>query len=146
MSLCLAVEPFTGRHTGVNIASCLKQIFRDFNIDLAAVSAVITDNASNMDPALHFGEWNSRYCFGHTLWLAIDDGIKMSPGMQEMIKTAKAIAAFYNCSTKGTERLTELQEQLSLTKHKLLSDCPTRWNSTLTAPHPYHYHKSQLSL
>jgi len=25
-SLCLAVEPFTGRHTSLNIASCLKQI------------------------------------------------------------------------------------------------------------------------
>ena len=130
VSLCLAVEPFTGRHTGVNIAACLKQILRDFSIDLAAVSAVITDNASNMDLASHLGEWNSRHCFGHTLQLAIDDGIKMSPGIQEMIKTAKAIVAFYNRSTKGTERLTELQEQLSLTKHKLLSDCPTRWNST----------------
>ena len=88
VSLCLAVEPFTGRHTGVNIASCLKQILRDFNIDPAAVSAVITDNASNMDLALRLGEWNSRHCFGHTLQLTIDDGIKMSPGMQEMIKTA----------------------------------------------------------
>ena len=47
-----------------------------------------------------------------------------------MIKTAKAVVAFYNHSTKGTERLTELQEQVSLTKHKVLSDCPTRWNST----------------
>ena len=46
------------------------------------------------------------------------------------LKAAKAIIAFYNRSMKGTERLTELQEQLSLPKHKLLSDCPTRWNST----------------
>ena len=130
VSLCLAVEPFTLRHTGVNIASCLKHVLRDFSIDLAAVSAVITDNGSNMDLASHLGEWNSRHCFGHTLQLAIDDGIKMSPGIQEMIKIAKAIVAFYNCSTKGTEGLTELQEQLSLMKHKLLSDCPTRWNST----------------
>ncbi|XP_065895773.1 zinc finger BED domain-containing protein 4-like [Dysidea avara] len=101
VSLCLAVEPFTGRHTGVNIASCLKQILRDFTIDQAAVSAVITDNASNMDLASRLGEWNSRHCFGHTLQLAIDDGIKISPGMREMIKSTKAIVAFYNRSTKG---------------------------------------------
>jgi len=49
-SLCLAVEPFTGRHTMVNIASCIKQILRDFNIDLAAVSAVITDNGPGFTP------------------------------------------------------------------------------------------------
>ena len=130
VSLCLAAEPFTGRHTGVNIASCLKHILRDFTIDQAAVSAVITDNASNMDLASRLGEWNSRHCFGHTLQLAIDDGIKMSPRIREMIKSTKAIVAFYNRATKSTERLTELQEQLSLPKHKLLSDCPTRWNST----------------
>ena len=103
VSLCLAVEHFTGRHTGANIASCLKQILSNYSIDQAAVSAVITDNASNMDLALHLGEWSSRHCFGHTLQLAIDDSIKMSPDMQEMIKSAKAIVAFYNCSTKGTE-------------------------------------------
>ena len=110
VSLCLAVEPFTGRHAGVNIASCLKQILKDFNIDSAAVSAVITDNASNMDLALCLGEWNSRHCFGHTLQLAIDDGIKMSPGIQEMIKTAKAIVAFYNRDreTYRASRATEL--------------------------------------
>ena len=130
VSLCLAVEHFTGRHTGVNIASCLKQILSDYTIDRAAVSVVIADNASNMDLALRLGEWNCRHCFGHTLQLAIDDGIKMSPGMQEMIKSAKAIVAFYNRSTKATERLKELQEQLSLPNHKLIKDCPTRWNST----------------
>jgi len=117
VSLCLAVEPFTGRHTGVNITSCLKQILRDFSIDLAAVSAVITDNASNMDLASCLGEWNSRHCFGHTLQLAIDDSIKMSPGIQEMIKTAKAIVGFYNRSTKGTERLTELQFGAKASNH-----------------------------
>ena len=130
VSLCLAVEHFTGRHTGVNIASCLKHILSDYKIDRTAVSAVVTDNASNMDLAVRLGEWNSRHCFGHTLQLAIDDGIKMSPGIQEMIKSAKAIVAFYNHSTKATERLQELQEQLSLQNHRLITDCPTRWNST----------------
>ena len=103
VSLSLAVEHFTGRHTGANIVSCLKQILSNCNIDQAAVSVVVTDNASNMDLALRLGEWSSRHCFGHTLQLAIDDGIKMSPCMQEVIKSAKTIVAFYNRSTKATE-------------------------------------------
>ena len=82
-----------------------------------------------MDLAVHLGEWNSRHCFGHALQLAIDDGIKMSSGSQEIIKSAKAIVAFYNRSTKATERLQEFQEQLSLQNCKLITDCPTRWNS-----------------
>ena len=91
---------------------------------------VVTDNASNMDLALHLGEWSSRHCFGHTLQLAIDDGIKMSPCMQEVIKSAKTIVAFYNHSTKATEKLKELQGELNLPNHKVVTDSPTRWNST----------------
>jgi len=67
---------------------------------------------------------------GTALKLAIDDGLKMSPGIQEMLKSAKAIVAFYIRSTKATERLKELQVQLNLPDHKLITDCPTRWNST----------------
>ena len=129
VSLCLAIEHFTGRHTGANIASCVIQILSINNIDQAAVSAVVTDNASNMDLALHLGEWNSRHCFGHTLQLAINDGIKMSPGMQEVIKSVKTIVAFYNHPTKAAKKLKELQEQLNLLNHKFFTYCPTRWNS-----------------
>ena len=103
VSLCLAVEPFTGRHTGVNIASCIKQILRDFNIDLAAVSAVITDNASNIDLASRLGEWTSKHCFGHALQLAIDDGIKMSPGVLEMIKSARAVPIIGSAKISATD-------------------------------------------
>ena len=114
-----------GIATGANIASCLKQILSNYNIDQAAVSVVVTYNASNMDLALRLGECSSRHCFGHTLQLAIDDGIKMSPSMQEVIKSAKTIVTFYNHSTKAIEKLKELQELLNLPNHKLVTDCPT---------------------
>ena len=130
VSLCLAVGHFSGRHTGANIAACLKQILSNYNINQALVSVVVTENASNMYLALRLGEWNSRQCFGHTLQLAIDDGIKMCPGVQEIIKSAKAIVSFYSRSTKATEKLKELQEQLNLPHCKLITDCPTRWNGT----------------
>ena len=50
--------------------------------------------------------------------------------MQEVIKSAKIIVAFYNRSTKATKKLKEFQGQLNLPNHKLVTDCPTRWNST----------------
>ena len=131
VSLCLTVEHFSGRHTGANIASCLKQILTDYGINHSAVSAVVADYASNMDVTVPMGECRSRHCFGCTLQLAIDDGLKMSPGIQDMLKTAKAIVSFYNCSYKATEMLTELQGQLNLPVHKLINDCPTRWNNTI---------------
>ena len=130
MSVCLAVEPFSGRHTGVIIAAGIKNVLGNYSIDQSAVSAVIADNAANMDLALRLGEWRSRHCFGYTLQLAICDGLKMSPAVLDMIKSAKAIVAFFHRSVKATEKLKELQVQLKLPVQKLISDCPTRWNST----------------
>ena len=54
----------------------------------------------------------------------------MSPRVQDMIKSAKAIVAFLHHFTKAAERLKELQVQLKLPAYKIMSDCPTRWNST----------------
>lgn len=130
LSVCLAVEHSSGRHTSVNIAAGIRHILSDYAIDQSTVSAVIADNASNMDLALQLGEWRSRHCFSNTLQLAINDGLKMSPGVQNMIKSAKAIVAFFHRSTKATEKLKELQVQLKLPANKIITDCPTRWNST----------------
>ena len=62
--------------------------------------------------------------------MAIKDGLKMSPGVQDMIKSTKAIVAFFHHSTKATEKLKELQVQLKLSGYKIITDCPTWWNST----------------
>ena len=56
MSVCLAVEHLSGRHTGVNIASSIRHILSDYAIDQFIVSAIIVDNASNMDSALRVEE------------------------------------------------------------------------------------------
>ena len=130
VSVCLAVEHFSGRHTGVDIASGIRHILSNYAIDQSTVSAVIADNAANMDLALWLGEWRSRHCFGHTLQLAISDGLKMSPAVLDMIKSAKAIVAFFHRSIKATEKLNELQAQLKLPAQKIITDFPTRWNST----------------
>ena len=55
----------------------------------------------------------------HTLQQAINDGIKMSTGIQEMIKSAKAIIVTFTKRFK----IKELQERLNLSNHKLITDC-----------------------
>ena len=67
--------------------------------------------------------------FDHALQLAINDGLKMSPNVQDMIKSAKAIVAFSHRSTKATKKLKELQVQLKLPSYKIITDCPTQWNN-----------------
>ena len=47
--------------------------------------------------------------FGHTLQLAIDDSLKMSPGIQNILKSAKAITII-----QATERLKDRAEVIML--------------------------------
>ena len=74
---------------------------------------------------VRLGQWRSRHCFGHTLQLAIEDDLKISPVVQAMLKSAKGIVAFYHQSTKDMEKLKGLQVQLKLPDHKMVIICPT---------------------
>ena len=47
-------------------------------------------------------------------------GLKMSPGVQDTIKSAKATVTFLHHSTKATEKLKELQVQLKLPANKII--------------------------
>ena len=68
-----------------------RYILSDYAIDQSTLSAVIAYNASNMDLALWVGEWRSRHYFGHALQLAINDCLKMLPGVQDMINMPKPL-------------------------------------------------------
>ena len=90
-------------------------ILSDNAIEQSTVSAIIADNASNMDLALWIGEWRNRHCFSHALQLAINDGLKMSPGVQRHDKICQNHCSIFHRSTKATKKLKELQVQLKLT-------------------------------
>ena len=47
----------------------------------------------------------------------------MSPGVQDIIKSAKAIVVYFHLYTKVTEKLEELQVQLKLPGYKIITDC-----------------------
>ena len=75
-------------------------------------------------------------CFTHTLQLVCKFDTIMSP--KQVIRSAHRIVRKFNKSVKATEKL------IALCRKKLVSDCPTRWNSTFlmisrlleVCPHP----------
>ena len=61
------------RHTSINIATRIEEAAEMWNIDGKHVSAVVTDNTSNMSAAVvDVLEWNHLPCFAHTLQLAVN--------------------------------------------------------------------------
>ena len=63
------------RHTGTNIASRIQEVLEVWNIQASHVSAVVTDNTSNMSAVLNSLECGHLPCFAHSLQLAVNKGL-----------------------------------------------------------------------
>jgi hypothetical protein len=125
----LATVQLTSKHTAINIASELEKLANEWEIKDKVVS-IITDNAANMIAATRVCGWTHLSCFAHTLNLVVTDAIKADDDLMRVQQKAKNVVSFFNHSPKATDRLCDVQKQLSLPPHKLIQDVATRWNLT----------------
>ena len=125
----LATVQLTSQHTAINIASELQKLANQWEIKDKVVS-IVTDNASNMITAARICGWTHLSCFAHTLNLVVTDAIKSDDELMQIQQKAKNVVSFFHHSASATDRLGEVQRQLSLPSHKLIQDVATRWNST----------------
>uniref|UniRef100_A0A674MNF8 BED-type domain-containing protein n=1 Tax=Takifugu rubripes TaxID=31033 RepID=A0A674MNF8_TAKRU len=115
LTVCsLAIIHVAVQHTADNIAELLTKITDEWGIT-NKIHAVVTDSGANMVSAVRKTCWKHIPCFSHTLNL-----IKCS-----------AIVRFFHHSTRATDKLKEVQNQLNLPQHKLIQAVDTRWNSVL---------------
>ncbi|CAI6354104.1 unnamed protein product [Macrosiphum euphorbiae] len=125
-SFCLDCTEFSDRHTADIISEKLKTIVRDWNI-AHKVTAIVSDNASNVRNGIEKTNYRQVACFAHTLNLAVQNGLKViSPITQKV----KSIVEYFKCSHHALAKLHATQEQMNLPKLKLIQDVVTRWNST----------------
>ena len=89
------------------------------------------DNASNMMKASREAKLPSMGCFAHTLQLVVNEGVLSQRAVIDILAISRKIVGHFKHSTLGYHRLNEIQDKLSMDKHRLVQDEPTRWNSTL---------------
>ena len=121
----------TVSHTAENIAAELKRIANDWLI-ADKVVALVTDNASNMVAAARLTEWKHIPCFAHTLNLIVQAALSADPVMAGLKKNnkCKSIVTFFHQSTKASDKLKEVQNQIGNSEVKLVQEVETRWNSS----------------
>ena len=117
------------RHTGANIALRIQEVLEVWNIQASHVSAVVTDNASNMTAALNSLECGHLPCFAHTLQLAVNKGLDAN-SLNQLSSLARKLVGHFKHSALATAALRQKQEQMNVPKHHLIQDVVTRWNST----------------
>ncbi|XP_018570925.1 zinc finger BED domain-containing protein 1-like [Anoplophora glabripennis] len=114
-------------HTSINLASQLKLIIQEWNLE-GKILMVISDNAANIKKAIkeelqlkHFG------CYAHTINLIALDSLKHAT---KILDKVKSIVAFCKRITSGMAKLIDQQKQQGRDPKRLVQDVVTRWNST----------------
>uniref|UniRef100_A0A1X7VHD4 BED-type domain-containing protein n=2 Tax=Amphimedon queenslandica TaxID=400682 RepID=A0A1X7VHD4_AMPQE len=116
-------------HTAANISMELQRVVESWNIQDKIV-CVVTDNAANMVAAISSTRWRHLPCFAHSLNVVVQNSIKSDPELFAVQTKCKNVVSHFHRSVKSTEKLGEIQLQLSLPEHKLVQDVSTRWIST----------------
>uniref|UniRef100_A0AAZ1Y039 Uncharacterized protein n=1 Tax=Oreochromis aureus TaxID=47969 RepID=A0AAZ1Y039_OREAU len=69
--------------------------------------------------AVHKAGWRHFPCFAHTLNLVVKDSVKAVPEVVQVLEKCRVIVSFFHHSTKATEKLKDILQQLKVAEHKL---------------------------
>ena len=125
----LGTKEFQEEHTGLQIASELKDILQTWELSEDNLIAATTDNGSNIVCALEHLEWNNIRCFSHTLQLAVLKAVDV-PHVSRALARCRNLVSHFNRSVKSTNLFKKKRVDL---KHKslcLIQEVATRWNSS----------------
>ncbi|XP_077091534.1 E3 SUMO-protein ligase ZBED1-like [Siphateles boraxobius] len=127
-SICLQTAYFPDNHTGEIIAHGLKDALSSWGLSEERLVCMTTDSGTNIIKALKDNNWPSLQCFGHRLHNAIENGVK-DPRIDRAIGVCKKAVSAFSYSWKKRRDMTEVQAELGLPQHLLISESPTRWGS-----------------
>ncbi|XP_037819087.1 E3 SUMO-protein ligase ZBED1-like, partial [Lucilia sericata] len=116
-------------HTAQNLKDEICQVLQEWGMD-SKITCVLSDNAANIVAAIKKTDWTHLSCLAHNLHLVVTDALKISE-INEIIVKCKVAVEYFHRSTKASNKLKEIQNQMGKTDLKMINSTPTRWNSTL---------------
>lgn len=117
-----------GSHTAENIEETLMSVKNQWDITKCVGT---TDNASNEVKAFKLLNWTRVSCMGHNINLVVNAGLKEASRVTAKVRS---VVSLFHSSPLAMGFLREKQNLLlpkEIQGHKLITDCTTRWNSTL---------------
>ena len=99
---------FPESHTGANIADELESIMDEWKLHKQGLSAVTTDNGSNVVSAIDVLGCIRMPCFSHTSQLAVEQVLKL-PRVSSALARCRRLVSHFNHSAKSTYMLKQKQ-------------------------------------
>lgn len=100
-SILLTYEAYDDWQTSENLCEFLKNAMREWDIS-HKVTAIVSDNASNIINTVKLGQWRSIGCFVHTLNLVIQTATKE---ISDVLIHVKNIVEYFIRSTQGHTKI-----------------------------------------
>lgn len=117
-----------GSHTSDNIAGALTKTKKKWQFGNVCA---VTDNASNEVKAFSLLSWPRLPCMGHNINLVVNAGLKE---VSKLLAKGSSVVSYFHRSPLAMGLLFDKQKLLLPKEsqgHKLITDCQTRWNSTV---------------
>ncbi|KAL4132406.1 hypothetical protein QTP88_009560 [Uroleucon formosanum] len=133
MSFTLTTQEMEERHTALNIADKLENVFSNWEIK-DKVTTVITDNAKNVVNAVQLVSNTTNdnisdvTCAAHSLQLSINKALR-EDSISEILDQSSKLVGHFKHSNLAKQSLLNKQKQLGMPETSLLQSCKTRWNS-----------------
>ena len=115
----LEIGEMVEQHTAINLANYLEEVLDRWNLPVTQISAVVTDNASNITAAIARLERQHLGCFSHTLQLSVQKALNLS-AVSRAIGRGKRLVSHFHSSVKSTNVLHQKQRDLKHKEHKLI--------------------------
>ena len=107
------------QHTAINLANYLEEVLDRWNLPVTQISAVVTDNASNITAAIARLDMQCLGCFSHTLQLSVQKAPNL-PVISKSIGRGKHLVSHFHSFVKSTNVLHQKQRDLKHKEHKLI--------------------------
>lgn len=129
-SYVLTTSDVPTNHSSQELAEIMTNIISEWKL-VNKISAIVTDNASNMVKMCDLLGIRHMPCFAHTLNLTIDDALELVE-VQEIVEKCKIIVKFFKKSSVGWRalKLEQKEKNPNAPPLKLIQHVKTRWNST----------------
>ena len=91
-----------------NLANYLEEVLDCWSLPVTQISAVVTDNASNITAAIARLDRQRLGCFSHTLQLSVQKALNL-PVISKAIGRGKRLVSYFHSSVKSTNVLRQKQ-------------------------------------